>query len=66
MMQQLMRNDPFDAPVEITVAQITGAPNVTTGITEPNTDNKYYIVQLYNGAGTYSVDLSIASLFFEW
>jgi hypothetical protein len=56
-------NDPFDAPVEITVAKITGAPNVTTGITEPNTDNKYYIVQLYDGAGTYSVDLSIASPF---
>ena len=54
-------NNPFDAAVEIVVAQVSGAPNIATGITEANIDNKYYIVQLYNGAGTYSVNLSIAT-----
>jgi hypothetical protein len=53
-------NDPFDAAVEIVVAQVNGAPNVTTGISEANINGKYYIVQLYNGAGTFSVDVSIA------
>jgi hypothetical protein len=52
-------NDPFDAPIQIVVAEVSGAPNVTTGITEPNTDNKYYVIQLFDGAGTYSVDVSI-------
>ena len=52
-------NDPFDAAIQIVVAEITGQPNVTTGITEANLDSRYYVVQLFNGAGTYSVDVTI-------
>ena len=52
-------NNAYDAPIQIVVTEVTGAPNVTTGIMEANIDNRYYIVQSFDGAGTFAADVSI-------
>jgi hypothetical protein len=50
--------DAFDGPVDLTVTEVDGFPNTTSGTTGTVT-NRYWIIDLFGAPGTFSVDLTL-------